>query len=222
MRIEMDILGVGLPRMAAPLLSRSLWRMPTRERVVYLTFDDGPSCSYSRGLSAFLASRGCRATFFMTGKQIENHPEIAAQLGTDGHATGLHGYRHLDGWTTPENELLEDFEQAMRAFRSVQPDARLLFRPPYGRLRRSLNRAVEQVRGTVVMWDLLAGDYHPDAQPDIVSRRIIRYVRPGSIVVLHDGPESGQHAMAVTRQIVDDLLRQGWRFLPIEPVDHAS
>ncbi len=210
-----DVIGVALPRIAAPFIQGAIWRMPSDGCDLYLTFDDGPSIEYSRDLASLLSSRNCSATFFMTGRQVEAHPEIVHEIHDLGHALGLHGFDHLDGWQARTRTLLHDFERAMDVFRSLLPDASLLYRPPHGHLRRSISDAVSRAGGHVVMWDLLAGDYKPASDPDAISRRVCRYVRPGSIVVLHDGPASGGRALRATHNILDALQPEGWRFHPI-------
>lgn len=196
------------------------WRAPESDRVAYLTYDDGPSV-HSLPLAAFLAESGCRATFFMTGRNMARMPDAVREIRQLGHGVGLHGYDHLDGWRSRAATLRTDFRRGVNVFRTLVPDAPLLFRPPFGHYRSCLHRLVRKEDGRTVMWDLLAGDYRPSAEAGSVARRVIRHVRPGSIIVLHDGARSGHVALEVTRAVVA-ALRVDWRFHPLSLPSRTS
>ncbi len=209
---------VGIPRLVAPLLANMLWRIPTDERVLYLTYDDGPSDDHTGALSELLRSRGCQATFFMTGRQMEKHPVIARRIREEGHSVGLHGYFHLDAWRCRANNVISDLKRGLEVFRSVHPDHQVLYRPPYGRFRPILNRMIRDEGGMTVMWDILADDYEPEADADAVAQHVCDHARPGSIVVLHDGPDSGRHSLRVTEAILERMIQNDWRFHPLLPL----
>src|SRR5690625_2170830 len=100
--IRRDFIGVTLPRIAAPWLDRLVWRIPGHdgERVAYLTFDDGPTDEGTERLIDRLDDYEAQATFFLLGSQVDQHAHLRDTIEGAGHRVGVHGYAHLDAWTT--------------------------------------------------------------------------------------------------------------------------
>ena len=168
------------PDLLRRLFPDLVWRMPAEDNAVYLTFDDGPDPEGTPRLLDLLAEHGIKATFFCVGRQVEKYPAIFERIKKEGHGMGNHTYSHLSGWTTSNKKYFADIEQADKIIGSR------LFRPPYGRIRPSRIRVLKK-KYTIVMWDLMTGDFSPRQTPDKISRRVEKYLRPGSVVVGHDG-----------------------------------
>src|SRR3546814_10638521 len=111
--------------------SSLLWNMPRNDKTIYLTFDDGPISEVTPWVLETLKTYEAKGTFFCIGDNVRKHPGIYQQLLADGHATGNHTFHHLNGWNTPDEEYLRDIQQCRDLVRSN------LFRPPYGRIRKS-------------------------------------------------------------------------------------
>src|SRR6185437_12814979 len=108
-----------------------IWGMPmsaAKDKVLYLTFDDGPHPVATPFVLDVLNKYGARATFFCIGKNVEGHPEIFRRVLMEGHRVGNHTHNHLNGWKTDDRKYLENVEKAAKW---VDTD---LFRPPYGRV----------------------------------------------------------------------------------------
>ncbi|MFT5801902.1 MAG: peptidoglycan/xylan/chitin deacetylase (PgdA/CDA1 family), partial [Nonlabens sp.] len=129
-----------------------LWRQATEEKTLYLTFDDGPIPEVTPWVLDQLDQYQAKATFFCVGDNVEKHPHIFAELTQRGHRVGNHTQQHLSGWATETSKYMANVEQCAA---KVDSD---LFRPPYGRLRPKQAKLLRQ-KYTVVMWDVLSGDF---------------------------------------------------------------
>lgn len=195
-----------LPRLARPLLPHVLSRIETSERVLYLTFDDGPS-EVTTDLLEVLDAHGAHGTFFLIGQQVLRYPESVATLTQRGHGIGNHGYRHRDPWLRPRRPLLEDFQENRRLLQEMTGIDALFCRPPYGHWRPVLDAWARRTGSQVVLWDVMPGDYLRFMSLDRLVSFTRRTVRTGSIIVLHDAPR----APALLKQLLPALSADGWR-----------
>lgn len=209
--IRRDFIGVTLPRIAAPWLDRLVWRIPGHdgERVAYLTFDDGPTDEGTERLIDLLDDYEAQATFFLLGSQVDQHAHLRDTIEGAGRRVGVHGYAHLDAWTTRSAIVLSDLGKAVRA---VRPSGRFWYRPPYGHITPRLMRAAESAGGRVAMWDILGGEFYSRASAAEVANRICRFIRPGSIITLHDNEPCISMSIDITRAVLDRLVPEGWTF----------
>lgn len=151
---------------------------------VALTFDDGPDDPYSLQVSRVLDEHGVKGTFFEVGKAIDARPEIARALYDDGHLVGNHSYHHdYWRWLDPRYPELDRTEAAFRRQLGVCP---AFFRPPHGQRTPFMLAHVSSKGMHTVTWDVSAGDWATD-DASLVAKRILDGVKPGSIILLHDG-----------------------------------
>jgi peptidoglycan/xylan/chitin deacetylase (PgdA/CDA1 family) len=192
---------------------RCLFRIPTAEKILFLSFDDGPESVSTENILSILRKHGIRALFFCTGKKAENHPDLMEKIRSCDHIVGNHGYQHLDGFKTPLREYCENIRQA-DALTSAS-----IFRPPYGRLTPLQYLTLKDDR-LIVFWDLMPYDFDTDFPArrslDVLKRKI----RSGSIIVLHDNQISSVH------QYLDEFilycLSLGYRFEIPGPANQYS
>ena len=151
---------------------------------VALTFDDGPDDPFTLEVSQVLDQHGVKGTFFEVGKAVDARPEIARALYEDGHLVGNHSYHHdYWRWLDPRYPELDRTQAAFRRQLGVCP---AFFRPPHGQ-RTPFMLAHASSKGMhTVTWDVSAGDWATN-DPALVAQRILDHVKPGSIVLLHDG-----------------------------------
>jgi peptidoglycan/xylan/chitin deacetylase (PgdA/CDA1 family) len=188
-------------------------------KVVALTFDDGPNEPYTSELADFLAQRQVRATFFQVGRAVLRYPEVSRRLLADGHVIGNHSFTHEFTNCLSPRALAGEVRMGQEALATIglRP---ALYRPPWllrtpalsGILARHGLRAV-------------SGEFcHPlevfQPRPQLIARGVLAKVRPGSIVIFHDGYDghAGNRASTVdaARIVVDRLSAAGYRFVTVD------
>jgi len=186
------------------LYPRAMFRGDTQREAVHLTFDDGPHPEATPFVLDTLAGAGVKATFFLLGKNAENHPQLVERIRQEGHSIGNHGHAHLDGWRTPTQAYLDDFSRGMEVTGSR------LFRPAYGRITPMQYRAISR-QSTVVLWDVLSGDFDQDTDPGQCVRNVERHTRKGSIIVMHDSQKALHNLRGSLKAIILSMNSAGFR-----------
>ena len=187
------------------LFSDLVWHVPTKERILYLTFDDGPVPEATPWVISQLASYRASATFFCVGDNVQKHPGIYQDLLNAGHAVGNHTMHHLNGWKTPVNEYLDNTARCALHVMST------MFRPPYGKLKRRQLQALRE-KYAVVMWDVLSRDYDVSLTGESCAQSVIRRAAPGSIVVFHDSIKAFDRLKVALPAVLRHFSEQGYRF----------
>jgi peptidoglycan/xylan/chitin deacetylase (PgdA/CDA1 family) len=196
---------VKTPAFIQNLFPNFTWRIPTQEKVIYLTFDDGPIPEVTPWVMEQLANYNAKATFFCVGDNVRKHPEIFKQLTNAGHSVGNHTFNHLNGWAT---DKLTYFHNIRHCAELVDSD---LFRPPYGRLKPSQAHFLQR-HYRIVMWDVLSGDFDPNISKEQCYDNIVRKAEAGSIIVLHDSLKAEKKLRAVLPKVLAYYHELGFRF----------
>jgi peptidoglycan/xylan/chitin deacetylase (PgdA/CDA1 family) len=202
------------PFFLAPILFReALFRIETTEKILCLTFDDGPDRNTTLPLLEIIERYGVQALFFCTGTMAEANPDIINRIRSGGHRIGNHGYDHLSGFRTP-SDLYIDNVQAASGLTSSK-----IFRPPYGQITPTQYRILSH-SFRIVFWDVMAYDFDP-AFGYSRSLKILRTnIRTGSIIVLHDKPRSS--APLFLEDFLNFALSEGYRFEIPADLDSGS
>lgn len=179
--------------------------MPSGEKTVYLTFDDGPIPSVTCAILDILKERNIKATFFCVGDNIVKHPEIFCQILQQGHAVGNHTYNHLHGLKTSNTEYISNIQKAAQHINSN------LFRPPYGLMKGKQYKTIIN-QYDIIMWDVISCDYDPDISPEKCFQNVVDFVRDGSIITFHDSVKSEKNVLTALPRVIDFLLSQGYSF----------
>lgn len=200
---------VRTPGFLKLLLPDIRWHFPRNQKIIYLTFDDGPEPDVTPQVLGLLKRYNAKATFFCIGQRVDTHPELYNRLLLEGHGIGNHSYSHPRGFRTPHADYLIDVEKASNCIRSP------LFRPPYGQL---TVRAYRQLRKKhrIVMWDVLSGDFDVNRSPEDVAYRTIRHIRPGSVVVFHDSLKAAPRMLPALEQVLEHFSLEGFSFVAIQ------
>ena len=168
-----------------------IWNVQTKEKDVYLTFDDGPHDKATPFVLDELKKYKAKATFFCIGKNVAALPELYKRIIDEGHATGNHTYNHLNGWKTADITYLQDVADAAKLIHSS------LFRPPYGRIKsfqaKNMAAAMKDRSARIIMWDVLSGDFDDGITNEQCLQNVVLNVRQGSIVVFHDSQKAFNH-----------------------------
>ncbi len=189
-------------------------RIKTSEKVVALTFDDGPNPPFTEQLLAVLAKKRAKATFFLIGKQIEAHPETARKILAAGYEVGGHSY----DWTTlafkKKSFVNAQLDKMDAAFRGIGVTNLVLFRPPNGFLSFGQGKILRERHLENIAADVVVGDWKT-TDPKKIQQRILKKVRPGSIIVLHDGGGDRSATLAAVPGIIDALRNEGYKILTV-------
>jgi len=172
-----------MPAFAQSALGGTVFRSPEGEKYLYLTFDDGPHPDSTPGILNLLGQANAKATFFCLGSQVAQFPEIYEMIKKQGHSTGNHGYEHLDGFKISTRKFLTNLGKAAKIIDSQ------LFRPPYGHITPWQSKRLPS-EFKIVFWDLLFADYRKDFNPEKAFNKSKKHITPGSILVLHDKPDT--------------------------------
>lgn len=186
------------------------WRINSKEKSIYLSFDDGPNQDSTALILSILKEYNAKCCFFCLGSQIEKHPELFNQIIQDGHSIGNHGYNHISGW----NNSTEDYCQ--NAFSGAEKSNSSMFRPPFGRIRPAQARILAK-SFNLVMWDVMSGDFDLSISAEACFENIKRKSKPGSIVVLHDNIKSFQKMELLLPMILDYFSELDYAFKAITP-----
>ncbi len=182
-----------------------VWRIPTNEKVLYLTFDDGPVPEVTDFVLETLAEYDAKATFFCVGENVNKHPFVYRKIIDQGHSVGSHTYNHLSGWGT---ENVKYFHNVRHAATTVQSS---LFRPPYGRIRPvQANFLLRHYN--IVMWDVLSGDFNIRLDGQTCFENVRDNAVPGSIVVFHDSLKAFPRLQVALPKTLEYFTSLGYRF----------
>lgn len=183
----------------------AICRKSQSEKVVYLTFDDGPCEVTTPRILDILDAYGVKATFFCVGENVQRNPSLFEELKRRGHSVGNHTMCHANGfnYTTDDYVRVVDSAEALIGTR--------LFRPPYGRIKPLQYKRLKE-RYKIVMWDVITRDYNARLQPEQVVGIVKRYARNGSIIVFHDSIKAQKNVLGALPQAISFLQEQGYRF----------
>ncbi|MCY1524867.1 Peptidoglycan-N-acetylglucosamine deacetylase [compost metagenome] len=212
---------VKSPRLLKWLYPALTWNKSRTEKVVYLTFDDGPIPNVTEFVLNTLKTFQIKATFFCIGDNICKHPEIFEQLKKEGHSIGNHTFNHLNGWKTPAAVYVDNFLKCQALYPTT------LFRPPYGRIKKSQIRKIKALNlsqtthnpqhnakssAQIIMWDVLSGDFDPQLSPQQCYHNVIKHVQNGSIIVFHDSLKAFDRLQYALPKAIRYLSAAGYRF----------
>lgn len=179
------------------------WKGIPESKKIYLTFDDGPIPEITPWIIDVLKDFDAKATFFCVGENVKNHPEIFSKIIKNGHSVGNHTYSHINGFNHSPELYLENVAKCNELIQSN------LFRPPYGKLTwRQYIQLKKKYR--IIMWDVLSGDFDSSMSASDCIKAIKKYVRPGSIVVLHDNLKTIHKLKSILPEILDYFSINGF------------
>lgn len=205
---------IKTPWIVRKLFSSYMWSVPTKDKEVYLSFDDGPHPAVTPFVLGTLRRYNALATFFCLGKNVQQHPMIYQQVLNDGHSVGNHSFNHLNGWSTAVEEYKEDVKLAADFINSN------LFRPPYGKIKRSQAKKIKAALGyeeaKIVMWDVLSGDFDIQISKEECLENVLKNYVPGSIIVFHDSEKAFPRLQYALPLVLEVLQEKGYVFKAIK------
>ena len=200
----------------ASLYPDCVWKVNTKEKNLYLTFDDGPIPEITPFVLDELKKWKAKATFFCIGKNIEANPEIFKRIIREGHSIGNHTYNHTNGWKHTNLIYYKDIQKCARLISSfkIQHSAYPtphLFRPPYGKLKISQYRALRS-KYKIIMWDVLTFDFDLKKNAKSVLSAAVKHSAPGSVVVFHDSLKAKPKVEYALPKVLEHFTAKGFKF----------
>ncbi len=161
------------------LYPKAVWKINTTEKIIYLTFDDGPIPELTEWVIDELNKYNAKATFFCVGANIIKNPSIFNRIITEGHQVANHTMYHSKGFKNTVKDYLAEVNECKRLIQNN------LFRPPYGQLKRSQYKALINNKYKIVFWDVISYDYEK-ITGEQCAKNVLSHTKNGSIVLFHD------------------------------------
>jgi peptidoglycan/xylan/chitin deacetylase (PgdA/CDA1 family) len=202
---------VKTPWLLKKLYPNLIWDANRNTRCIYLTFDDGPIPIVTPFVLNILKQHNAKATFFCIGDNVSKHPDIFEQVKNEGHAIGNHTYNHLKGWDTADDIYLDNFLQADKLLDTK------LFRPPYGRAKRSQVKLLKQAKPGLkfIMWNILSADFDINVTPEQCLDNVLKNTKSGDIVLFHDSLKAKERMEYALPRALEVWSREGYEFRSI-------
>ncbi|HEV8083770.1 MAG TPA: polysaccharide deacetylase family protein [Chitinophagaceae bacterium] len=202
---------VKTPFLLKKLYPECIWEIETSQKILYLTFDDGPHPEVTHFVLAELKKYNAPATFFCIGDNVKKHFEIYKKVIELGHKPANHTFHHLNGWKVNDAAYLKDISMAASVINSN------LFRPPYGRISRFQLKALKGAgfNLTTIMWSLLSGDFDEKLSGENCYLNVVNNAKPGSIIVFHDSLKAFTRLKYALPRVLEYFSLKGFQFKTI-------
>ena len=206
----------------------TVFRVKTQEKMVAVTFDDGPSPIWTTQILDELKKADVKATFFMIGHHVKKYPDVARRVVHEGHQIGNHGYAHsvILYYTPPEIE--EEIKYTETVIRDITGQTTTCFRPPKAWMPDAIKHHIKALGYSVVLWSLNSKDW-VEFDHKLMVRYLTRAVKSGDIILFHDsgnvfsteGGDRTQTVLAIS-SLVRILREQGYKFVTVDEMLHAA
>lgn len=185
------------------------WKIPTQEKKIYITFDDGPTPDITFKVLDILDQYQAKATFFLIGDKVGRYPDIVQRLRIDGHAIGNHTFNHLNGWKNNNRIYFENIQKNQDLLNTR------LYRPPYGKLKRSQLKILRDYYN-IIMWTVLSADFDLTITPEQCYENVSGKAEPGSIIIFHDSEKAAERMLYALPRFLEEYQKQGYTFEAID------
>lgn len=219
----MILIPAKIPKLITKWYSDYVWNINTKDKVIYLTFDDGPTPEVTDWTLNVLDKYNAKATFFCIGENVKKFPEIFHRVLNKGHRIGNHTYNHLDGWKTNFDTYIDNTQKAFEVIDSELKNnskrstlnAQLCFRPPFGKIKSKQAKALMQKGYQIIMWDVVTMDWMLDINKERCLKNAIKNTVSGSIVVFHDSVKAFKNLEYALPKTLEYFSKRGYEFKQI-------
>lgn len=191
-------------------------RVEIDRKIVALTFDDGPAPAHTDEILRVLKEENVRATFFLTGGEMEKHPTEAKKIVADGHEIGNHSYSHARMVLVSPSFVRDEIERTDALIRAAGYEKTPHFRPPYGKKLLTLPLYLSQANRKSITWDV-----EPESFPEIagksdeIVKHILANTRGGSIILLHVMYDPERKSLNAVKPVIEGLRNKGFQFATV-------
>jgi peptidoglycan/xylan/chitin deacetylase (PgdA/CDA1 family) len=217
----MEFIPAKLPLFVRRLFPKYTWNMSSNEKVIYLTFDDGPTPRITNWTLDVLNQFNAKATFFCIGENVQKYPDIFKEVLEQGHAIGNHTYNHPNGRKSSTKAYLENVKQAQEIINFQLQESQIpnqqsktcnLFRPPYGQITKTQGRELIDLGYNIIMWHVLAIDWSSKTNKKSSLKNVVNNAGNGSIVVFHDSEKASENMMYALPKTLEYFSQKGYTF----------
>ncbi|KUG03462.1 peptidoglycan n-acetylglucosamine deacetylase [hydrocarbon metagenome] len=189
----------------------------TNQKAVALTFDDGPDRVNTPALLEVLDKHDAKATFFVIGSKAEKQPELLKKMAQAGHEIGNHSYDHAQFNGKSDDFILEEIRKANDIISDLTGQTPKFFRPPGGYLSYSMVELARQEKLTIGYWTWKqdSKDWRNGKTPEEIAGHINNNIKPGQIIILHDGSSNGMQTVEAMSILIPELYKQGYRLVTL-------
>lgn len=181
------------------------WSIPTEEKVLYLTFDDGPIPEITEWTLNELRKYNAKATFFCIGDNVRKYPSVFKKVLEEGHKVGNHTFNHLKGWSTNNNKYYQNIDKCSELVKSD------LFRPPFGRIKTSQYKELQK-NYKIIMWSILTWDFLKNLDQEWALKTTIEKTMRGDIIVFHDSVKAEHNLKFLLPKYLKYFSEKGFEF----------
>lgn len=226
--LSLGILLLGAGYSIIPTYYHKLWnprnlrrlslKPDSSQKVIALTFDDGPDPRYTGRILDLLKELHVKATFFVVGEKAKQHPQLIDRMIKEGHQVAFHSFEHGNGMFKTPGYTKRDFKKCRELARKYGWKIRL-FRPPWGHTNLWSKYYAKKNGFELAYWNVMAQDWSKHATPVTITTKLMRRIKPGSVICLHDSggaPGAPEHTISALKQVLPWLLRQGYEFTGLE------
>jgi len=200
-----------IPLWFQQLFTGYTWQLPSNEKVIYLTFDDGPIPELTEWVLDVLDEYKIKASFFVVGENVKRNPRVFTKLISAGHTIGNHTYHHVKGWGTSTKRYVEDVEKCSNIMIDNGGKSSVYFRPPHGRIKPAQAKLLRKSY-QLVMWNVLSVDYDRGLSKEKCLKNTIDATRSGAIVVFHDSIKAEKNLKYVLPAYIKHFIAMGYSF----------
>ena len=199
------VFWVKTPILLQILIPNVTWRKKSLEKVIFLTFDDGPIPIVTPAILEILKKFNAKATFFCVGENVIKNRNIFDKILEDGHSVGNHTFNHLNGGLTKTKDYISNVSECSQYVNSK------LFRPPYGRLRWLQKRFLKK-HYDLIYWDVLSWDFDSNITKEKCLKNVLENSKSGSIVLFHDSIKSEPLVLYALPRVLEHFSELGFTF----------
>ncbi|WP_337101969.1 polysaccharide deacetylase family protein [Paenibacillus sp. YIM B09110] len=186
------------------------------QKVIALTFDDGPDKRYTPAILDILKEKGVKATFFVVGLQVNKSPEVLKRIVKEGHEIGNHTYNHKDLSKLSKDAILKEINDSDKLIKDAVGFTPVLFRAPYGAVSDTLKDIVKNTGRHMIGWNIDTRDWAGTSVADM-QEMIRTEAKPGGIILMHSfGGKHIANTVEALPGIIDELTEMGYTFATID------
>jgi peptidoglycan/xylan/chitin deacetylase (PgdA/CDA1 family) len=209
---------IKTPGILEKYFSKYTWRFNADKKELFLTFDDGPTPKITSFVLDQLKRYKAKATFFCIGKNIQKNPALFHRIRREKHTIGNHTQQHLNGWKNNNEAYIHDFLRCEHTISNLieKPQETRLFRPPYGKIKKSQAKEILKKNYRIVMWDVLSADFDTSISKEKCLENVLKNTKNGSIIVFHDSVKASERVQYALPKVLDYFSKKGYLFKAIQ------